>query len=94
MVFGLRRIDTSDILKAFESGADGVFLAACQPDADPFPKETDRVKRRVTYARTVLDALGMDGERLDIFDMPEEGLVEKESVAELIKRMDNSGQAR
>jgi NADPH-dependent glutamate synthase beta subunit-like oxidoreductase/coenzyme F420-reducing hydrogenase delta subunit/Pyruvate/2-oxoacid:ferredoxin oxidoreductase delta subunit len=94
MVFGLRRIDTSDILKAFEFGADGVFLAACQPGADPFPKETDRVKRRVTCARTVLEALGMDGERLDIFDMPEEGLVEKESVADLIQRMDNSGQAR
>jgi len=94
MVFGLRRIDTSDILKAFESGADGVFLVACQPDADPFPRETDRVKRRVAHTRTVLEALGIDGERLDILDMPEEGLVAKESVAELIQRIDNSGQTR
>jgi NADPH-dependent glutamate synthase beta subunit-like oxidoreductase/coenzyme F420-reducing hydrogenase delta subunit len=94
MVFGLRRLDTSDILKAFEYGADGVFLAACQPDRDPFPKETERVKQRAAHARTLLEALGIDGGRLEIFDMPQEGLVEKESVAEMIQRLGNSGQAR
>ncbi len=94
MVFGLRRVDTSDVLKAFESGADGVFLAACPPVADPFPQETDRVKRRVSHTRTLLEALGIDRGRLEIIDMPAEGLVEKESVAEMIQRMGNSGQAR
>ncbi len=94
MVFGLRRVDTSDVLKAFESGADGVFLAACPPDADPFPQEADRVKRRVSHARSLLEALGIDGGRLEIIDMPAEGLLEKQSVAELIQRMGNSGQAR
>ncbi|MBW2174156.1 MAG: FAD-dependent oxidoreductase [Deltaproteobacteria bacterium] len=92
MVFGLRRIDTSDILKAFESGADGVFLSACRPDVDPFPKETDRVKRRAAHARTLLEALGIDGGHLEICDMPEEGLVEKEAVEKMIQRMNNSGQ--
>jgi coenzyme F420-reducing hydrogenase delta subunit len=94
MVFGLRRVDTSDVFKAFESGADGVFLAACPPDADPFPQEADRVKRRVSHTRTLLEALGIDGGRLEIIHMPEEGLVEKESVAELVQKMGNSGQSR
>jgi formate dehydrogenase beta subunit len=94
MVFGLRRVDTSDVLKAFESGADGVFLAACPPDADPFPQEADRVKRRVSHTRTLLEALGIDGGRLEIIHMPEEGLVEKESVADLVQKMGNSGQSR
>jgi NADPH-dependent glutamate synthase beta subunit-like oxidoreductase/coenzyme F420-reducing hydrogenase delta subunit/ferredoxin len=94
MVFGLRRIDTSDVLKAFESGADGVFLAACPADADPFPQETEKVKRRVSHARALLESLGIDGGRLEIIDMPEEGLLEKESVAELIQRIGKSGQAR
>ena len=89
MVFGLRRIDTSDVLKAFEYGADGVFLAACQPDRDPFPAETERVKQRTIHARTLLEALGMDGGCLEVFDMPQQGLVEKESVAEMIQRMGN-----
>lgn len=93
MVFGLRRIDTSDVLKAFESGADGVFLAACPPDADPFPKETDRLKQRMEYARTLLEAVGIHGGCLEICDMPEEGLVEKEWVAEFIQNMGDLGQA-
>jgi ferredoxin/coenzyme F420-reducing hydrogenase delta subunit len=86
MVFGLRRIDTSDILKAFESGAAGVFLAACQPDRDPFPKETERVKRRTIHVRNLLEALGMDGGCLEIFDMPQKGLVEDDSVKDMIQR--------
>jgi thioredoxin reductase/ferredoxin/coenzyme F420-reducing hydrogenase delta subunit len=93
MVFGLRRIDTSDVLKAFESGADGVFLAACPPDADPFPKETDRLKQRLEHARTLLEAVGIHGGRLEICDMPEEGLVEEKWVAEFIQNMGDLGQA-
>jgi len=94
MVFGLRRIDTSDILKAFEWGADGVLLAACQPDADPFPKGTDRVKRRVAHAGALLEALGMYRGRLEICDMPEQGLVDTELIHGLIQRIRESGQTR
>ncbi|MGD8513620.1 MAG: hydrogenase iron-sulfur subunit, partial [Deltaproteobacteria bacterium] len=93
MVFGLRRIDTSDVLKAFESGADGVFLAACPPDADPFPKETVRLKQRMEHARTLVEAVGIHGGRFEICHMPEEGLVEKEWVAAFIQNMGDLGQA-
>jgi hypothetical protein len=46
----------------------------------------------VAHARTLLEALGIDGGHLETCDMPEEGLVEKEAVEEMIQRMDNSGQ--
>ncbi len=94
MVFGLRKIDTSDILKAFESGADGVFLAGCPPDTDPFPEATDRVKRRMTNAGALLDALGIDGARLEVCDMPDRGIVDKELIDGLIQRIKEPGQAR
>ena len=94
MVFGLRRIDTSDILKAFESGADGVLLAGCPPDTDPFPGGGDRVRRRMGHARALLEALGIDGERLEVCDMPEQGLVEKELIDGLMQRIKEAGQAR
>jgi len=90
MVFGLRRIDTSDILKAFESGADGVLLAGCPPDADPFPETANTVKRRMDHARALLEALGMDGARLEICDMPEQGIVDKELIDGLIQRIKES----
>ncbi|MBW1675304.1 MAG: FAD-dependent oxidoreductase [Deltaproteobacteria bacterium] len=94
MVFGLRRVDTSDILKAFEFGADGVLLAGCPSDTDPFPETADRVKRRMAHARTMLEALGIDGARLEVCDMPDEGLVEKELIDGLIQRIKGPGQAR
>ncbi|MBE9582398.1 MAG: FAD-dependent oxidoreductase [Proteobacteria bacterium] len=93
MVFGLRRIDTCDILKAFESGADGVVLAGCPPDTDPFPETADRVKRRIAHARTLLDALGIDGARLEVCDMPEKGIVDKELIDGLIQRIKEPVQA-
>ena len=94
MVFGLRRVDTSDILKAFEFGAYGVLLAQCPPDTDPFPETADRVKRRMAHARTLLDALGIDGARLEICDMPDRGIVDKELIDGLIQRIKGPGQAR
>ncbi len=93
MVFGLRRIDTCDILKAFESGADGVVLAGCPPDTDPFPETADRVKRRIDHARTLLDALGIDGARLEVCDMPEQGIIDKQLIDGLIQRIEEPVQA-
>ncbi len=93
MVFGLRRIDTCDILKAFEAGADGVVLAGCPPDTDPFPETADRVKRRIAHARTLLDALGIDGARLEVCDIPEKGIIDKELIDGLIRRIEEPVQA-
>jgi coenzyme F420-reducing hydrogenase delta subunit len=64
-----------------------VVLAGCPPDADPFPETADRVKRRIAHARTLLDALGIDGARLEVCDMPEEGIVDKELIDGLIQRI-------
>lgn len=94
MVFGLRRIDTCDILKAFESGADGVVLAGCPPDTDPFPETADRVKRRIDHARTLLDALGIDRARLEVCDMPEQGIIDKDLIEGLMQRIKEPIQIR
>ncbi|MBW1770398.1 MAG: FAD-dependent oxidoreductase [Deltaproteobacteria bacterium] len=90
-LFGLRRLDTSHLLTAFECGADGVLLATCQPDADPFPGETDRLKRRVNDARSVLDFLGLDGNRLQVVDMPERGLFDEGQITEVMKTITELG---
>jgi NADPH-dependent glutamate synthase beta subunit-like oxidoreductase/coenzyme F420-reducing hydrogenase delta subunit len=93
LVFGLRRIDTTDVLKAFELGADGVVLAACPPQTDPFPEATDRAKRRMARGSALLEALGVGHSRLVICDMPEQGLVEKEVIDELAHMIKEAGQA-
>ena len=87
MVFGLRRVDTVDILKAFECGADAVFLAQCPPDRDPFPEARNRLEGRIAHAKAVLEALGIDNRHLDICQMTERGLVESEWVDGLIQNI-------
>ncbi|MDY6950942.1 MAG: NAD(P)-binding protein [Thermodesulfobacteriota bacterium] len=87
MVFGLRRIDTVDILKAFASGAHAVFLAGCPAEKDPFPETRQGVKQRMARTKDLLNALGLDGGRLALCDMPKQGLVDKAFMEDLEEKV-------
>jgi NADPH-dependent glutamate synthase beta subunit-like oxidoreductase/coenzyme F420-reducing hydrogenase delta subunit/ferredoxin len=91
MVFGLRRIDTSHMLKAFEFGADAVFLAACPNESNPFPETDVWVKQRVARTSALAELLGLGGGRLEMCDMPAQGLVQKEFIDGLIQRIEAMG---
>jgi ferredoxin len=91
MVHGLRRVDTSDILKTFELGADAVFLAGCRSDAEPFPETRENVYGRTADARAVLDVLGLDGRRLVLTDMPERGLIADKEIEALMGLLSELG---
>jgi ferredoxin/coenzyme F420-reducing hydrogenase delta subunit len=91
MVFGLRRIGTYDVLKAFELGADAVLLAACPDKMDPFPETRNKVKGRMAHASAIVEALGLGGNRLETCDMPEKGLIHKTFMDELIKKIKEMG---
>lgn len=91
MLFGLRMIGVLDLLRVFERGADGVILAGCSPEIDPFPETRDRIKQRMVYARTILGSLGLDERRLEICDMPEQGAAWKESIADLLCKIEKIG---
>ena len=77
-VFGLRRLDTVDVFKAFGLGATGVFLARCPAEVDPFPETVERIDRFVNYARNLLESLGKNPEQLALYNMPSQGLIDKE----------------
>jgi formate dehydrogenase beta subunit len=91
MVFGLRRIDTVDVLRAFELGADGVFVAECPPDTDPFPATRGRLEHRIASAKTLVEELGLGKGRIEICTMPDKGLLEDALIAGFIKRIKNLG---
>ena len=61
---------TKDIhlLKAFESGADAVLVLVCQEKGCRYAQGSIRAKKRVDYVKTILDDIGMDGRRLNIFN--------------------------
>ena len=86
-VFGLRRLDTVDIFKAFGLGAAGVFLARAPGETDPFPETAGRVDRVVNYTHELLASLGKKPEQLALCDMPSEGIIDHAWFEDWLKQI-------
>ena len=63
------KVDVEYILKAFEEGADGVYIVACSIGNCHHVHGNVRATKRLGYARELLEAIGLEGERLGIFYM-------------------------
>ena len=63
------KLDIRYILAAFEQGADGVYVIACPIGNCHHVKGNLRAQKRLERAKKILDAIGVGGERLDIFFM-------------------------
>jgi len=63
------RVDAIHILKAFEKGADGVFVAACLEGDCHYENGNIRASKRVNYIRNLLEETGIGGERLEMVAM-------------------------
>jgi coenzyme F420-reducing hydrogenase delta subunit len=62
-------VDILHILKAFEQGADGVFVAGCLKGGCHFVEGNIRVERRIERAKDILDKVGLGKDRLEMFFM-------------------------
>jgi len=58
------KIEPQHLLKLIEQGADGVVVVACPEEQCQFMIGSSRADRRVKYARTLLDEVGMSADRL------------------------------
>ncbi len=63
------KVDVEYILKAFEEGADGVYIVACPIGNCHHVHGNVRATRRLDYARKLLEEVGLEEERLGIFYM-------------------------
>ena len=63
------KVDVEYILRAFEEGADGVYIVACSIGNCHHVHGNVRATRRLDYARKLLEEVGLEGERLGIFYM-------------------------
>ncbi len=57
------------ILRAFESGVDGIYLAGCLEGECHFLKGNLRAKKRVQYLKGLLEEVGLGGARLEMYNM-------------------------
>ena len=63
------KVDVEYILKAFEEGADGVYIVACPIGNCHHLHGNVRATKRLAYARELLKQVGLEPERLNIFYM-------------------------
>ena len=63
------KIDVLYLLKAFQSGADGVYVAGCMEGDCHYLTGNLRAKKRVEYTQKILDEVGVGGERLAMYTM-------------------------
>jgi len=63
------KVDIEYILRAFEEGADGVYVVACPIGNCHHLRGNERATKRIAYAKKLLDEVGLGGERLGIYYM-------------------------
>jgi coenzyme F420-reducing hydrogenase delta subunit len=62
-------VDPLYILRAFEAGADGVFVAGCLEDQCHYQVGNLHARSRVTELKRCLDEVGVGGNRLEMFNL-------------------------
>jgi coenzyme F420-reducing hydrogenase delta subunit len=63
------KVDAIHIMKAFQKGADGVYVAGCLEGDCHFKDGNIKASRRIAYLKRLLDEIGVGGERLEILTM-------------------------
>ena len=63
------KVDAIHIMKAFEKGADGVYVAGCLEGDCHFKNGNTRAARRVKLVKTYLEKLGWETDRVAMMNM-------------------------
>ena len=63
------RVDILHLLKAFEDGVDGVYVAGCMEGDCHFLTGNLKARRKVEYVKKVLETLGIEPERIEMYNM-------------------------
>jgi coenzyme F420-reducing hydrogenase delta subunit len=63
------KVDVLYLLKAFQRGADGVYVAGCMEGNCHYLTGNLRARKRVEYTKKILDEIGIGGERLEMYNM-------------------------
>jgi coenzyme F420-reducing hydrogenase delta subunit len=63
------KVDLIHILRAFEKGADGVYVVGCLEGACQFTSGNLRARKRVEQARALLEKIGIGGERVQMYNL-------------------------
>jgi F420-non-reducing hydrogenase iron-sulfur subunit len=68
------------LLRAFEAGADAVVVLVCPEGACRYLQGNLRTAKRVARVKKLLDEIGLDGRRLNIYNIPQGDLSAAENI--------------
>jgi len=63
------RVDIIHLLKSFEDGADGVYVAGCEEGDCHFLTGNLKARKKVNYVKKVLESLGTEPDRVAMYNM-------------------------
>ncbi len=63
------KIDAIHLMKAFEEGADGAFVAGCLEGQCHYLEGNLRARKRVAYVKRLLAEVEIEPERIDMFNL-------------------------
>ena len=88
------KVDAIHLMKSFEDGADGVFVAGCMEGECHFMEGNLRAKKRVAYVKRLLEEVGINPDRVEMFNLSSAmGGRFAEIVGEMTERIKEIGPA-
>jgi coenzyme F420-reducing hydrogenase delta subunit len=63
------KVDLIHIMRAFEKGADGVYVLGCMEGECRYESGNLRARKRVDKARDLLERIGIGGERVAMYNL-------------------------
>ena len=86
------KVDIIHILRAFEKGADGVYVVGCMEGDCHFNEGNFRARKRVEQAAKVLDMIGVGGDRVRMYNLSSgEGPLFAQYSTEMVNRVREMG---
>jgi coenzyme F420-reducing hydrogenase delta subunit len=86
------KVDTLHILRAFEKGADGVYVVGCLEGECHYNDGNFRARKRVEQARRILDAIEVGGDRVQMYNLSSsDGPLFARFAAEMVERIREAG---
>jgi len=86
------RVEIIDLMKTFESGADGVLVLGCLEDKCHHQNGSLTAKRRVSYIKGLLKDIGLGEKRLEMFMLsPSSGPKPEEIIGNMVEQVKGLG---
>jgi coenzyme F420-reducing hydrogenase delta subunit len=63
------KVDLIHLLRAFEKGADGVYVVGCLEGECRYNKGNLRARKRVEQAQEILETIGIGGQRAQMYNL-------------------------